>query len=266
MALLDDLKRQAEIRRQEEERNQAERNRNLQAVHLALRNASRYFSELADSLNILNPEVRRSYLIDRTTRLDGLVQGDYRVRERRRTLEHRDYFAEVILRFDWKAASPLVLEREAPAQIKQLTDELHAYGFRFEAKAFRNKKYAVERVHFTIEPEFVASVRFTGDWDTGTIALSLKNVETLGQVNYYYDAAELDPVLFEEIAKLVLGRPNGLRDLGKHQELARTRPWVRPSRSADPVPSAEPEPEEEPEEEPGSKTGLLERLKSLLER
>lgn len=174
--------------------------------------------------------------------------------------------SEVILRFDLKAASPLVLEREAPAQIKQLTDELHAYGFRFYAKAFRNEKYAVERVRFTIEPEFVVSVRFTGDWDTGTIALMLKNVEVLGQIDYRYDAAELDPVLLEEIAKLVLGQPNCLRDLGKHQELARTKPWVRPSRSPELVPSVDLGPEEEPETEPEGKSGLLERLKSLLER
>jgi len=262
MALLDDLKRQAEIRRLEEKRNQAERNRNLQAVHHALRDAYQYFTELADSLNVLKPEISRSFFIDRTTRLDGLLQGDFRVRERRRSVDHRDYLWDVILRFNWEATNPLVLERETPAQIKQLTDELHAYGFRFEAKAFRNKKYAIERVRFAVDPEFVASARFTGDWDTGTIALTLKNVEVLGPANYLYDAAELDSVLLEEIAKLVLGKPNNLRDLGRHQELARTTPWVRPARIEEPAPADEAEPDGEPE----SKTGLLERLKSLLER
>ena len=47
MALLDDLKRQAEIRRQEEKRNEAERNRNLR-VNPASREEAHW---LADVLN-----------------------------------------------------------------------------------------------------------------------------------------------------------------------------------------------------------------------
>lgn len=225
MGMLDDLKRQAEIRRQEEERSQAEKNRNLQAVHVALRNAFQYLSELADSLNILKPEVTRAFFVDATTRFDRPFQGDYRVRERRKIVDHRDYFVEVTLRFDWKDSNPLIVEKDTPALIKRLTDELQSFNLRFETKAFRNRKHAVERVRFIIEPEFIGSVRLAGDWDAGTVALSLKNVEMLGSINYLYDAPELDAPLLEEIAKVVLGKPNNLRELGKHQALARTRPW-----------------------------------------
>jgi len=49
MGLLDDLKRQAESRKAEEQTNQAEKNRNLQAVDGALRGILRYFTELTNS-------------------------------------------------------------------------------------------------------------------------------------------------------------------------------------------------------------------------
>ena len=262
MGLLDDLKRQAEIRKQEEERNQAEKNRNLQAVNLALRNASRYFTELANSLNILKPEVTRTLFIEATTRFDTLLQSDYRVRERRKTIDHRDYFSEVILYFNWNGSSPLIVEKDTPALIQQLTNDLHSYNLRFAIKAFKNEKNAVERVLFAIEPEVIASVKLSGNWDTGIIGLSLKNVEVLGSIDFQYDAPELDPSLFDEITKLVLGKPNKLAQLGKHQEFARTRPWVRTKTSETELPAVEPPVTPESE----SKGGLLDRLKSLLER
>lgn len=262
MGLLDDLKRQAEVRRQEEQRSEAERNRNLEAVHVALRNAFRYLNELADSLNTLKPEVARPLFIDGTTRFERPLQGDYWVREHRKSVNHRDYFSEVVLRFTWKDSSPLVVEKDTPALIENFTHQLQAFNLRFETKAFRNEKHAIERVLFAIEPEIIASVVLTGDWDAGTIALSLKNVEVLGSDNYLYDAHELDASLLDEITKLVLGKPNDLRQRGKHQELARTRPWVRPIAREEPLPAAEPPPASEPE----SRGGLLDRLKSLLER
>lgn len=262
MGLLDDLKQQAESRKQEEQTNQAEKRRNLQAVNAALRGAFQYFTELANSLNILKPEVARSFYIESTTKLDNLRQLNYRVRDRRKTVDQQDYFEEVALRFSWAGSQALVIEKDSPMLIPRLRDYLAGYNLRFECREIKNDRSVVERAVFTIEPEVIASAAFAGNWDTGMIRLTLKNIEVLGSVDYQYDATELDGTLFEELVKLVLGKPNNLRNLGRHQEMLRTTPRLRATISEVQYPSVE----QLSAPESGTKSSLLDNLKSLLKR
>lgn len=261
MGLLDDLKQQAESRKQEELTNRAEKSRNLQSVHTALRAAFRYLSDLANSLNIIKPEVARTFYIEGSTRFENLGVSNFRVRDRRGTVDHKDYLEEVSLRFNWAGREPLVTERDTPPLTQRLRDHLGGYGMRFQHKDIKNDRGVVVRTVFTVEPEIIASATFSGNWDTGKIRLALKNIETLGTVDYQYDDAELDQALLDELAMLILGRPNNLKNLGKHQELLRTTPRLRTTLADVQYPSTG-----EPEPESGSGSGLLDNLKSLLKR
>lgn len=259
MGLLDDLKQQAESRKQEELTNRAEKSRCLQAVHGALRATFQYFTELANSLNILKPDVSRTFYVEGSTRFENLTVSNFRVRDRRGTIDHRDYLEEVALRFDWAGREPLVAERESPPLTQRLREHLAGYGMRFQFKDIKNERGVVIRTVFTVEPAIIATASFSGNWDTGIIRLSLKNVETLGTIDYQYDAAEIDQALLDELTKLVLGKPNNLKNLGKYQELLRTTPRLRTDvpdvkYAIDPTPEA------------GSGNGLLNNLKSLLKR
>lgn len=264
MGLLDDLKQQAESRKVQEQTNEAQKAHNLQEVNTALRGVFQYFTELANSLNILKPEIARNFYIEGTTKFDNLGQGNYRVRDRRKTVDHRDYFEEVTLRFSWSGSQPLVVEKDTPALIQRLRDSLAGYNLRYECREVKNERGAVERAIFTIEPEVIADAAFTGNWDTGKVRLTLKNVEMLGAIDLQYETAELDGALFEELAKLLLGKPNNLRDLGKYQESLRTTPRLRSTVGEIQYPAA---PAEKPAAPPtATKISLLEGLKSILRK
>lgn len=265
MGLLDDLKQQAESRKVQEQTNEAERARNLLEVNAALRGAFQYFTELANSLNVLKPEIVRSFYIEPTTKFDNLRQGNYRVRERRKTVDHKDYLEEVTLRCDWIGSEALAVEKDTPALIQRLRDGLAGYNLRYLCREVKNERGAVQRAIFTIEPEVIADATFTGNWDTGRMRLTLKNVELLGSVDFQYETAELDGTLFEELAKLLLGKPNNLRNLGKHQELLRTAPRVRPTAGEMQYPS-EPAPVRPAAAPLEARAGLLDSLKSILKK
>lgn len=265
MGLLDDLKQQAESRKVEDQTNEAQRARNLLEVDTALRGVFQYFTEFSNSLNVLKPDVTRNFYIEGTTKFDNLRQGDYRVRERRKSVDHKDYFEEVTLRFSWTGAQALVVEKDTPALIQRLRDNLAAYNLRYECREVKNERGAVQRAIFTIEPEVIASTAFAGNWDTGKVRLSLKNVEMLGSIDLQYDTGELDGALFEELAKLLLGKPNTLRNLGKFQEMLRTTPRLRTSVTEAQYPSAPVEKPLAPQPAEG-KSSLLESLKSILKK
>ena len=225
MALLDELKQQAEARRQQLQASQATRHLNRQAVHVALREASRYFIELADSLNVLQLPIMRHFHVSET-RLEQLVQCDYNARERRKTVETQDYFEEAGLRFYCAGGQDVRIVKDSPYSIKNLRDYLWSYNFRFECREIKNDRGLVERAVFTVFAQVPSGIVFAGDWDTAQIRLTLKNIETVGEVNYLYDADEVTRELLEELTKLLLARPNQLRKLGRHQEMTLTAPRV----------------------------------------
>ena len=83
----------------------------------------------------------------------------------------------------------------------------------------------LERAVFKMFAQVPAAV-FAGDWDTGQIRLTLKNIETVGEVNYLYDADEVTGDLLDELTKLLLAKPNQLRKLGRHQTMTLTTPRI----------------------------------------
>ena len=262
MGLLDDLKQQAESKKVEVQTNEAQRSQNLQAVNAALRSAFQYFTEFANSLNILKPDIARSFFVDSSTRFENFAQGSYRVRDRRRTVDHKDYLEEVALRFSWTGAQPPVIVKDTPMLIQRLRDSLTGYNLRYQCQEFKNERGGVEKAAFTIEPEIIASAAFAGSWETGGITLTLRNVEMLGGIDYQYGADELDAALFEEVAKVVLGKPNNLRNIGRAQEMLRTTPRLRataPEVQYPPTPAAS-------DPAAGARSGMLDGLKSMLKR
>lgn len=260
MGLLDDLKNQAATQLQKEQSTQETRGRNLRAVDMALREIQNYLIELANSLNILKPQVFRSFILETTVQLDRLLQSDYAVRERRKTIDNRDYFEEVALRFRNAGKENLVFEKDTPTAIERTKEYLWGYGLRFACKEITNERRMLQRAVFDVIGDIQASATFTGDWESGRIRLTLRNIEKLGDVDFQYAAEEVTREVLEELAKLVLGQQNNLRNLGKYQEMMRSTSRGRAVEVEYPKAPTEP-----PPAVPAG-GGLLDSLKSMLKR
>lgn len=227
MGLLDDLKQQADTLNQRDLSSQERRSANSKIEHAKLKEVFLVLDDLAKSLNAVKPKVERNFYVESTTRLSNLIQGDYSVRDERKSVEFVDYICMVAFQFRSCGTQNVVLEKQSPETIKRTRDYLWGYKLKFECNEIKNDRHLVERAVFTIMSEVPCAATFTGDWDTGKIKLTLSNVETLGAVDYIYDPLEINKGLLEELAKLLLGKPNTLRTMGSYQEMMMTNPRSR---------------------------------------
>jgi len=230
MGLLDDLKQQADTLNQRDLSSQERTSANSKIEHAKLKEVFQYLNDLAKSLNAVKPRVERNFYIESTTRLSNLIQGDYSVRDERKSVDFVDYVHQVAFQFRSCGTQNVVLEKQSPETIKRTRDYLWGYKLKFECNEVKNDRHLVERAVFTIMSEVPGFAAFTGNWDTGKIKLTLSNVETLGNVDFIYDPAEINQGLLEELAKLVLGKPNNLRTMGSYQESMMTSPRSRPAK------------------------------------
>ena len=263
MGLLDDLKKQAESRQQLPPSHDAEMRSHayFDPVQNALIAASRYFGELANSLNVVKPDVQRQFYIEGSTRLAGLQQRDYTVRDRRKTFENRDYLTEVSLMFSCQGAENLTFEKDTPRAIDNMKEFFWGYSLPFECREIRNDRAKVEKAVFTLIAKVPASVTLAGNWDTGQFKLTLRNVELLGNVDQSFSASDITHELLEEIGKLVLAQPNKVREFGKAEEPQPMSVLPPVDRTETVYPTA---PEPAPTEPPSG--GLVGTLKSLIKR
>ncbi len=216
MGLLDDLKKQAEAKLQApvETDNKGAKNHYFEQVQDALKAATAFFSELAESLNVVKPDVRRQFYIEGSSKLSNLLQGEYIARDNRTTQGGVEYLADVSLRFILLGNEKLTFDKEAQ-QATVMKEYLWAYSLPFEHRDVRDDKGRIARCIITISSKVPSSVTLNGNADTGIMQLILRNVELLGDVKQAIDVSYITTDFFDEVAKAVLGQPNRLREWGR---------------------------------------------------
>lgn len=215
MGLLDDLKKQAEAKKQQLPFGGDGRPQQyLKEVHSALLTAVAYFMDLAQTLNVLKPDVRRRFYIEGGSKLSDLLQGEYTSRDHRKGVGTSDYLVEARFLFTCTGNDKLYFEKES-RQAGVMKEYLWAYGVPFETKDIRDSQERILRTAITVLSRVPASIILTGNWDTGQFHLTLRNVEVLGEVKYTFELADITNDFLEEIGKVVLAQPNQLRNFGR---------------------------------------------------
>lgn len=222
MGLLDDLKQQAHSLRVEQQASSEQRNQQLQAAHDKLNETLHYWVDLFNSLNVIKPPVPRYFYLDGgAIQLENLLQCDYNVNGRRRTVDHRDYIDAVVLRFRCVSGEKLKVEKESDALVQRMREHLWSHALKFEVDEIRERGY-LARGTFTIHPEVPVTVTIESDSERSQVKISTRNLEKLGEYEYVFDLDEYGTPVLEELAKLILGKPNAMRSSGRHQAAARS--------------------------------------------
>jgi hypothetical protein len=269
MGLLDDLKSEADALRQKQQVSQEALNQNLVIAHTKLNETLRYWIELFNSLNVIKPIIPRFYFIDATNRMENLRQCDYNVNGRRLTVDHKDYIDAVILRFRCASDQKLTIEKQTDPLVQRLRDALWAHNLRFDLKEVRNERGYTERGTFTVMCEVPVKIVIDGDLEKGQIRISGKNLEKLGEFSYAYDFDEWGKPMLEELAKIIVGKPNTFRTLGRHQQAmmtttTRAKLEPRPDEATQPTAPQLASPLDDPDESPRS--SFFGNIKSMLKR
>jgi NADH/NAD ratio-sensing transcriptional regulator Rex len=70
---------------------------------------------------------------------------------------------------------------------------------------------------FTIESDVVVVIAITADLDQRLIRMNTKNLGPLGESTYGYGVDEFNEALWEELARMILDKPNDFRTMGRLQ-------------------------------------------------
>lgn len=216
MGLLDDLRRQAQARQNQQERDQASLARNAALVEGACRTAFQYWLDLARQLNILEPRTQVRHALDARHVFEALPMREFRVDARRQSLVGQPLHEHVQILCTLASGRELVLTKDMPPEIERLESRLHAASVRFHHEIVRDAdsgRYLHHRYEFTAD--FSASVKLLPVHDDGVVQFQVQNFEGFESLLLEVAAFEVNQVLLDELARLMLGEPNGLVGMGR---------------------------------------------------
>lgn len=227
MKFLDELKIAAETLKQKEASDTQAKlttlGQNFMQLQAKLREIYVYLDDLVKQLNVIKPTVPRSYYIEGVGNFDKLNQKDYVLNKRHKTIDNKDFIDQISLRFRCVSGDTLTAEKELPGTIQALKEYLWNYNIKFETQEFKNQRGLLERAIFKVPCEVVVSIAIKGEFEKSQITIHTKNMERLSENDFTYEINEINEVLLEEFSKLLVGKTNNFRLLGKHQStLARS--------------------------------------------
>ncbi len=174
----------------------------VRALQSPMRALERYFTELADQLNVLNPDVRHSFDVLGYARLPELRQGKYRCRTKA-----TDAIMKVT--FDFECIGKPAVQFWVDTHDESVVAKERLFKHRLH---FRWKDDEKWRYVFTLQPNVPVSFEFE-PYDEGAIKLTVMNYEHLGTTTYTFDAGKITDEFMDELGKRIAGRPNRFAEL-----------------------------------------------------
>lgn len=270
MAFLDELKKEAEaLKRQEESLTQARAQEVTQSfllVQSKLKAIRHYLQELVKHLNTISANVTRSYYIDGFGTIDDFRPERFVVNTDRFNIDEKEFIKVIYLRFSCKTGQEIVIEKNSPSLIEMERQYLWQANLKFQCTEFKNAKGIADRATFNVVNEIPVHIKFSADFEKARIFLSIKNLNGLTVNEYTYDADEVDGNLLDEFAKYLVGKPGNFIELGRHQQALRQKVAVKRPNPDEAYARLDPRVEAELDGAEGEKKGLLGSLKSLLSK
>ena len=209
MGLLDELKQQAELKRAELARAEAEQ----EARHAAyrenilprMRRLFSYLSELAEHLNYVDAPVSVSYPIKTYDTLRDLRQRDYKVRA-----DSMEGMKRIDFSFECAADGHVQFEVENKLYIERLEEYLTSARLNYVCNKFKDSRHNVTSARFRIDNHVPVSLVFEVDVDKGMIRTEIRNHSGLHVDRFTVDPADIDDDFLEELGKFILRQESRL--------------------------------------------------------
>jgi hypothetical protein len=265
MAFLDELKKEAEAQKyQEQVQTQSKLaavSQSFLLVQVKYHEIHHYLLELVNQLNALSLDLIRTYYIEGCGQIDDFRPRDYALSVDSIRIGQKDYANTLVLRFKCATDKVITVERNVPSQIDNLKDYLWQNNLKYQCTEYKNERGLVSRATFNVTNEIPVTIRFSADFENAKIFLQMKNFSGLTVSEFVYDANEVNTGLLDEMAKFLIDKPNKFRELGQHQQSMRdlTRQARQNKEVTYPQVAAEPEPQEA-----ARSTGFFGRLKSII--
>jgi len=207
MSLLDELKQQAEAKKEQEraeQRRQAEAAEAFRAeVRPRLTQAATYLAELAEHLSFVQPDIRVDYPLKAYGTLEGLRQSNYRA-----TTDGGEDIRSVTLSFSCVGERPLHFDVQGEALMARETDFLREARLEYSRREHRGERRNITGASFKVEPKVPVIIRLEIAADMLNVVLTVSNLDALETRRYPLDYQKLDSDFLDELGKAVLRQEN----------------------------------------------------------
>lgn len=205
MDLIDELKRQAEKRRQaQHETDQTTSSifelRSLKVIS-SLQEINSYLHDLIGQLNYLQPDIKTNMNIGEYGEFLELKQGDYRL-----SIESSVNKENICLSLAWKTDEIIELELDSSPKSQEKIEDLKSMGLLVN---YISRK--PDRV--SIQGYIPATIDFTSDFTDSSIRISINNFTRLGTEHYVLNADTIDASLLDALGKYIIRRDNRFMDV-----------------------------------------------------
>lgn len=216
MSFLDDIKRQAQAQQSRQQIDTAALARNAALVEAACHSTFKYWLELAQQLNVLQPVSPSRYRIDAKHVLESLKMTEFRVDARRQQVHGPGHHSHVQLLWMLRSGQQIELSKDMPHEIERLEKCLRQAGVDFESENLRdpdNGRYLHTRMRFVAD--CTAGVRLEPLHDEGLVRFHASNIEGFGTVVLELPAFEVGQRLLDDMARWMLGHPSPYLQAGR---------------------------------------------------
>lgn len=216
MSFLDDIKRQAQAQQSRQQVDATALARNAALVEVACHAAFKYWLELAEQLNVLQPVSPSRYPIDSKHVLESVKMTQFRADSRRQQLHGQGNHSHVQLLWMLRSGQSVELCRDMPHELERLEKRLRQAGVDLQSENIRDPdtgRYLHTRLRFVAD--CTAGVRLEPLHEAGRVRFHALNVEGFGTVVQEFAAFEVGQRLLDDMARWMLGHPSPYPQAGR---------------------------------------------------
>jgi len=200
MGLLDDLKKQSETKKAQEDQDSLRREKAeefyRQKVQPKLTEIYTHYSELTKHLNYVKPDTIAKYKVNIAGLEAEFKQGDYKVQVD--SMTDTNYIS---IRCICKRPTDIEFVIEDPVKINKHKQFLNESGLQYQQYP-RNNGEPGARI--TIQAEITAELLFKGNRENGTISLTVINFESLGRRNRVLQVSDINDQFLDGLDRFLI--------------------------------------------------------------
>jgi hypothetical protein len=222
MGLLDELKKQAETLKNENQRTTAETLvLNTKLTEAKMQQTFQFLYELTKQLNVLRPETPRGFDIETAGRFENLVLDDFFLDYRKKKIGDKDYYDHIILRFKQGSNQVMQVKRDSQQLIERLRGFLMSANIKFEMQETKNDRsfvlFAMFKIPYVVRSEVIIQAKS----EIGQLVFKIKNIERINSFELQFNAAEISENMLDEFARYLVGKTNKFKEIGQYMTLSR---------------------------------------------
>ncbi|MBE0626529.1 MAG: hypothetical protein IH606_17150 [Burkholderiales bacterium] len=211
MGLLDDLKKQADMVRSQQLSQTSIRQESLKLVDARMHQTFLYLSDLLKQLSVLRPTNPTVYAIPGVGEMQNLAYAESFINYRKKKVDDRDCYDYITMFIKWGSPNNLTIERDMPAAIQKVNEELWGFGLKFTEEKIKKPGGGFLKMKFTIPSELTCDITVTADYENARLVAKGKHFFRLGADELRIPAGDVSETLLEEFAKMLIGQPSALR-------------------------------------------------------